>query len=62
MRQHANHKTRELAGTGGFERRKDAGSLCGNEKLVIPARLAAQRRGLKLPPEIQKLRLDLWFT
>ena len=35
VRQHANHKTRELAGTGGFERRKDACSLCGSEKLVI---------------------------
>ncbi len=35
VRQHANHKTRELAGTGGFERRKGACSLCGNEKLVI---------------------------
>lgn len=35
VRQHANHKTRELAGTGGFERRRDACSLCGSEKLVI---------------------------
>ena len=35
VRQHANHKTRELAGTGGFERRKDLCSLCGGEKLVI---------------------------
>ena len=35
VRQHANHKTRELAGTGGFERRKAPCSLCGNEKLVI---------------------------
>jgi uncharacterized protein YaaQ len=35
VRQHANHKTRELAGTGGFERRKDICSLCGGEKLVI---------------------------
>jgi hypothetical protein len=32
VRQHANHKTRELAGSGGFERRKDR---CGGEKLVI---------------------------
>jgi hypothetical protein len=35
VRQHANHKTRELAGTGGFERRRDRCSLCTKEKLVI---------------------------
>ena len=35
VRQHANHKTRELAGTGGFERRKARCSLCDGEKLVI---------------------------
>lgn len=35
MRQHANHKTRALAGTNGFERRKGPCSLCGTEKLVI---------------------------
>jgi uncharacterized protein YaaQ len=35
IRQHANHKARELAGSGGFERRKGACSLCGSEKLVI---------------------------
>ncbi len=35
VRQHANHKTRELAGAGGFERRKDVCSLCDGEKLVI---------------------------
>lgn len=35
VRQHANHKTRELAGSNGFERRKDACSLCGETKLVI---------------------------
>jgi hypothetical protein len=35
VRQHANHKTRELAGTRGFERRKDACSICGGEKKVI---------------------------
>jgi hypothetical protein len=35
IRQHANHKSRELAGSGGFERRKAACSLCGSEKLVI---------------------------
>ena len=35
VRQHANHKTRELAGSGGFERRKGSCSLCGADKLVI---------------------------
>lgn len=35
VRQHANHKSRELAGAGGYERRKDICSLCGGEKLVI---------------------------
>jgi hypothetical protein len=35
VRQHANHKSRELAGTGGFERRLDGCSLCGKQKLVI---------------------------
>ena len=35
VRQHANHKTRELAGSNGFERRKAACSLCGATKLVI---------------------------
>ena len=35
VRQHANHKTRELAGSNGFERRKDICSLCYGEKLVI---------------------------
>lgn len=35
VRQHANHKTRELAGQGGFERRKDACALCGATKIVI---------------------------
>ena len=35
VRQHANHKTRELAGTGSFERRKGSCSLCGSDKLVI---------------------------
>lgn len=38
VRQHANHITRELAGTNGFERRKEACSICGNEKLVIRKR------------------------
>jgi len=35
VRQHANHKTRELAGTRGFERRKDVCAICGGTKLVI---------------------------
>lgn len=35
LRQHANHKTRELAGSNGFERRKDICSMCFGEKLVI---------------------------
>jgi hypothetical protein len=35
VRQHANHKTRELAGAGGFEREKADCSLCGTRKLVI---------------------------
>lgn len=35
VRQHANHKTRELAGTAGFERQKARCSLCGVDKLVI---------------------------
>ncbi len=35
VRQHANHKTRELAGFNGFERRKDICSMCFGEKLVV---------------------------
>ena len=35
VRQHANHKTRELAGSGGFRRAKGPCSLCGETKLVI---------------------------
>ncbi|MGC6331146.1 hypothetical protein [Rhizorhabdus sp. FW153] len=35
VRQHSNHKTRELAGSNGFERRKAPCSLCGVTKLVI---------------------------
>ena len=35
VRQHANHKTRELAGAGGFERSRAQCSLCGADKLVI---------------------------
>ncbi|MGX7895985.1 hypothetical protein [Tsuneonella sp. HG222] len=35
VRQHANHKTRELAGTDGFERQLDKCSLCSGTKKVI---------------------------
>lgn len=35
VRQHANHKTRELAGSGRFERRKGPCVLCRVDKLVI---------------------------
>jgi len=35
IRQHANHKTRELATAPGFDRRKGTCSLCKSEKLVI---------------------------
>ena len=35
VRQHANQKTRMLAGSGGFERRRDICSLCFGDKLVI---------------------------
>jgi hypothetical protein len=35
IRQDVNRKTRELAGTGGFERRKADCSLCGCQTLVI---------------------------
>jgi hypothetical protein len=38
VRQHANHKTRELAGSAGFERRKDLCSICLADKLVIRLR------------------------
>jgi len=38
VRQHANHKTHELAGTGGFERGKDACAICGETKLAIRRR------------------------
>ncbi len=34
LRQHANQKARELAGSKGFERRRDICSLCFGEKLV----------------------------
>lgn len=35
VRQHANHKTRELANTPGFDRRRHGCSVCGSVKLVI---------------------------
>jgi hypothetical protein len=35
VRQQANHETRELAGTNGFERRLDACAICGTTKKVI---------------------------
>ena len=35
VRQHANHNSRELAGSGGFVRSKGPCSLCGADKLVI---------------------------
>jgi hypothetical protein len=35
VRQHANHQTRELAGSSGFERRRDACAICDGVKLVI---------------------------
>ena len=35
VRQHANHKTRELARTRGFDRRRDSCAVCGIVKLVI---------------------------
>lgn len=38
VRQHANHKTRELMAEPGFERRIEACSLCGSTKKVISAR------------------------
>ena len=38
VRQHANRKTRELAGIDGFERGRDACAICGMTKLVIRQR------------------------
>jgi pantothenate kinase len=35
VRQNANHKTRELAGSDGFVRAKGPCGLCGADKLVI---------------------------
>ncbi|NIZ63095.1 hypothetical protein DL239_19195 [Sedimentitalea sp. CY04] len=37
VRQHANHKTRELEASSGFERSKRACSVCGGWKLSISA-------------------------
>lgn len=39
VRQHANHKTRELEKDRSFDRRKGTCSVCHNEKLVIRKRL-----------------------
>jgi hypothetical protein len=38
VRQHANHKTRELAGMGGFERGVDRCAMCDGEKKAIRLR------------------------
>jgi hypothetical protein len=38
VRQQANHKTRELAGSGGFEREIGECTLCGATKKVIRQR------------------------
>ena len=38
VRQHANHKTRELAGSHGFVRDKSTCSMCGSIKLAISKR------------------------
>lgn len=38
VRQHANQKTRELAGTAGFERRQEPCSMCNSLKKVIRKR------------------------
>ncbi len=35
IRQHANHKTRELSDAFGFDRRTDVCSSCGSTKKVI---------------------------
>ena len=35
VRQHANHKTRELTDAPGFDRRRDNCAVCGSVKLVI---------------------------
>lgn len=35
VRQHANHKTRELARQFGFDRHRDVCSMCKDTKLVI---------------------------
>jgi hypothetical protein len=39
VRQHANHKTRELAGSNGFERRLEPCAICGTTKKVIRHRV-----------------------
>ncbi|MEQ9661878.1 MAG: hypothetical protein RLN87_04925 [Parasphingopyxis sp.] len=37
VRHHTNHKTRELMGEPGFERRLDECAMCGKSKKVIRA-------------------------
>ena len=44
VRQQANHKTREIAGMNGFERRKDLCSICSGEKLVVRKTIKSNRR------------------
>jgi hypothetical protein len=39
VRQHANHKTRELALEGGFERSLGNCGICGSQKQVIRYRI-----------------------
>ncbi len=40
VRQHANHKSRELAGEHGFERGLDACTICGETRKVIRRKVA----------------------
>ena len=60
MRQHANHKTREMDWDRWLRAPDDVCSLCGDRSGSVD-RAAAQKAGLRLPPDTQKLRLDLWF-
>jgi hypothetical protein len=47
-RQQASHQARELAGTNGYERRRDICSICNGEKLVT-RRIVARDRGPRRP-------------
>ena len=40
VRQHANHKTRQLATDRSYDRRKDECAICGASKLVIRSNLS----------------------